>query len=258
MSKFIGELFSLDGRIALVSGGSSGIGRHMAKTLACAGANVVLVARRKAKLIRAVELINAENLGKASALVGDLSESDEISRIAHEASSPFGPPDIIINAAGVNLRESAGSVSWDSWSRTLDVNLSAPFFLTRAIVPIMQKNGLGNIINIASMQSFRAFANGIAYGASKGGITQLTRAMAETWSKDGIVANAIAPGFFRTELTQSVFSDPQLKAYNASMTAIGRNGELQDLDGATIFLASRAAAYVTGQVICVDGGYSAK
>ena len=131
-------------------------------------------------------------------------------------------------------------------------------FLTRAIVPSMQEKGFGNIINIASLQSFRAFTSGIAYGASKGGIAQLTRAMAETWSKDGIIANAIAPGFFPTQLTEAVFSDPELMVHNASMTAIGRNGEMQDLDGVTVFLASRAAAYVTGQVICVDGGYPAK
>jgi len=258
MSKFAGELFSLEGRIALVSGASSGIGRHMGQTLARAGANVVLVARREAKLMKVVKIVNAENVGKVSALAGDLSEKDEISRVAEEATSPFGAPDILINAAGINLRESAGDVSWDSWGRTLDLNLSAPFFLAKALIPNMREKGLGNIINIASMQSFRAFANGIAYGASKGGIIQLTRAMAETWSKDGIVANAIAPGFFPTELTEPVFSDPQLVAHNASMTAVGRNGEMQDLDGATIFLASRAATYVTGQVICVDGGYSAK
>ena len=258
MFKFVDELFSLSGRIALVTGGSSGIGRHMAATLARAGGNVVLVARRKAQLMGAVEAINAENEGRASAVVGNLSERDEIFRIAEEAAVFFGSPDIIINAAGTNLREPTEDVSWDSWGRTLDLNLSAPFFLTRAMVPSMQEKGFGNIINIASLQSFRAFTSGIAYGASKGGIAQLTRAMAETWSKDGIIANAIAPGFFPTELTEAVFGDPELMAHNASMTAIGRNGKMQDLDGATVFLASRAAAYVTGQVIFVDGGYSAK
>ena len=230
----------------------------MAETLARAGGSVVLVARREAQLMGVVDAINARTEGKASAVVGDLSERDEIFRIAKEAAAPFGSPDIIINAAGINLREPTGDVSWDTWNRTLDLNLSAPFFLTRAIVPSMQEKGWGNIINIASLQSFRAFASGIAYGASKGGIVQLTRAMAETWSKEGIVANAIAPGFFPTELTEAVFGDPELMARNASMTAIGRNGKMQDLDGATVFLASRAAAYVTGQVIFVDGGYSAK
>ena len=122
----------------------------------------------------------------------------------------------------------------------------------------MKAKGRGRVINIASLQSFRAFPNSIPYGASKGGIAQLTRAMAEEWSKDGITANAIAPGFFPTRLTQSVFEDPVVASHNARMTAIGRNGELADLDGTTVFLASAASSYVTGQVLPVDGGYSAK
>ena len=122
----------------------------------------------------------------------------------------------------------------------------------------MRQKGFGNIINIASLQSYRAFANSAAYGASKGGIAQLTRAMAEAWSKDGIVTNAIAPGFFPTALTQPVYDNPELLAGNAAKTAIGRNGEMGDLEGATIFLASRASAYITGQVLAVDGGFMAK
>ena len=122
----------------------------------------------------------------------------------------------------------------------------------------MREKGGGNIINIASLQSYRAFSNSVAYGASKGGVVQLTRAMAEAWSKDGIVTNAIAPGFFPSELTKPVYGNPELLAENAAKTAIGRNGEMDDLDGVTIFLASRASAYITGQVLAVDGGYSAK
>lgn len=122
----------------------------------------------------------------------------------------------------------------------------------------MRTKGFGNIINIASLQSYRAFTNGLAYGASKGGIVQLTRAMAEAWSSDGITTNAIAPGFFPTELTAPVFGDADVSEHHARMTAIGRNGRLEDLDGVTVFLASRASAYITGQVIPVDGGYTAK
>ena len=122
----------------------------------------------------------------------------------------------------------------------------------------MQAKGGGNIINIASLQSYRAFANGAPYGASKGGIVQLTRSMAEAWSGDGVVTNAISPGFFRTELTEAVFDNPDRIKHHAEMTAIGRNGELTDLDSATVYLASRAAAYITGTALPVDGGYSAK
>ncbi|MEM9279659.1 MAG: SDR family oxidoreductase, partial [Pseudomonadota bacterium] len=128
----------------------------------------------------------------------------------------------------------------------------------QTFVPNMKKKGWGRIINIASLQSERAFTNGIAYGASKGGVTQLTRAMAEAWSKDGITANAIQPGFFPTELTAPVFGDNELSNHHASMTCIGRNGELADLAGPAIFLASEASGYVTGQVLPVDGGYTAK
>ena len=133
-----------------------------------------------------------------------------------------------------------------------------PFFLARALVAGMVAKGGGAIINIASLQSFRAFARGMAYGASKGGVAQLTRAMAEAWSGQGVRANAILPGFFPTELSAPVFNDPALAQHHAQATAIGRNGELSDLDGTTVFLASRASAYVTGQVIAVDGGYLAK
>jgi gluconate 5-dehydrogenase len=133
-----------------------------------------------------------------------------------------------------------------------------PFFLARACVPGMMDKGYGRIINIASLQSYRAFANSMPYGASKGGVVQLTRAMAEAWSKERINANAIAPGFFPTELTAAVFANEELAQHNARMTAIGRNGELEDLDGVTVFLASPASAYITGATIPVDGGFTAK
>lgn len=258
MSSFIEDLFSLTGRVALVTGASSGIGRQMAETLARGGADVVLVARRAERLGQAADAINSADGGSATTLTADLGQHDEVARAAEVAAEPFGAPDIVVNAAGVNLRQAAEDVSWESWDQTLGLNLSAPFFLTRELVAGMKAKGGGNVINIASLQSFRAFANGIAYGASKGGITQLTRAMAEAWSKDGISANAIAPGFFPTELTRPVYDNPDMLAHNAAMTAIGRNGELADLDGVTLFLASRASAYVTGQVIAVDGGFTAK
>jgi NAD(P)-dependent dehydrogenase (short-subunit alcohol dehydrogenase family) len=138
------------------------------------------------------------------------------------------------------------------------LNLAVPFFLARELVPGMQAKGWGRIINIASLQSTRAFANGIVYGASKGGITQLTRSMAEAWSSTGINSNAIAPGFFPTGLTAPVYQNPVMLDKLAAQTAIGRNGELQDLDGVTVFLAASASDYITGQIINLDGGFTAK
>jgi len=149
-------------------------------------------------------------------------------------------------------------VTPEAWRATLDLNLAAPFFLARALVPAMRARGWGRILNVASLQSSRAFPAGLAYGASKGGVSQLTRAMAEAWSRDGITANALAPGFFPTELTRAVFADPGRAARNAAQTCIGRDGVLDDLIGPALFLCSDASAYVTGQILHVDGGFTAK
>jgi len=254
----IRQLFDLSGRVALCTGGSSGIGRRMALTLSQAGADVVLVARNEATLSEAMEQINTEGGGRARAVAADLLDRSVLGDVVAEASVAFGAPDILINAAGINLREPWDEITEASWDQTLNINLSTPFFLARHCIPGMKSKARGNIINVASLQSYRAFANSIAYGASKGGVAQLTRAMAEAWSPFGIISNAIAPGFFPTELTRKVYENPELLARNASMTAIGRNGELSDLDGATVFLASAAANYITGQIIAVDGGYTAK
>jgi gluconate 5-dehydrogenase len=164
----------------------------------------------------------------------------------------------LVHAAGVNTREAADDVTFNGWDQTLALNLSAPFFLSKAFVPEMRKKGWGRIVNFASLQTTRAFPGGIAYGATKGGIAQLTRAMAEAWSPDGITANAIGPGFFPTELTAAVFEDDARAARNAAQTCIGRNGTLSDMDGPILFLCSDASAYVTGQVLMVDGGFTAK
>jgi len=257
MTEFVADLFSLAGRVALVTGGSSGIGRHMAGTLARAGAAVVLLARRRAELDAAAAEITAAG-GRAVAMAADLLDLDRMDGVAAAAGVPFGAPDILVNAAGINPRLPPDALTAEVWNATLTLNLSVPFFLARALVPAMIGKGQGNIINIASLQTYRAFPNGMPYGASKAGIGQLTRAMAEAWSRHGIVANAIAPGFFPTELTAAVFADAEVANHHARMTAVGRNGRLADLDGATIFLAARASHYITGQIIAVDGGYTAK
>jgi NAD(P)-dependent dehydrogenase (short-subunit alcohol dehydrogenase family) len=178
--------------------------------------------------------------------------------LAADASGVRDGPAILVNAAGINLRIPADKIGWKDWNQTLHLNLSVPFFLARALVPGMIAQGYGAIINIASLQSYRAFTDGIAYGASKGGVVQVTRAMAEAWSRHGVRANAILPGFFPSELTQPVFDNPAMVQKHAEATAIGRNGELADLDGTTIFLAAPGSSYVTGQIIAVDGGYLAK
>jgi NAD(P)-dependent dehydrogenase (short-subunit alcohol dehydrogenase family) len=247
-------LFNVSGRIACVTGASSGLGRAAATLLAGAGAKVIGVARRAEQLGEWQVLAG----GETAAVVADLSDRHRLADIAEAAAAPFGPPDILINAAGINTRKGADEIDAAHWDLTLDLNLSAPFFLAQAMVPAMKANGWGRIINFASLQSQRAFANGISYGASKGGVEQMTRAMAEAWSADGITANAVAPGFFRTELTGPVFADTELAQYHADRTCIGRNGEPADMDGPILFFCSEASSYVTGQTLFVDGGYTAK
>lgn len=252
----IASLFSLAGRVALVTGASSGIGCAIAQALAEAGARVVLVARRTEALCATREAITAAG-GQAERFACDLADREALEACAGAVPDFFGPPDIVVHSAGINIRKPMLELTPDDWDRTMRLNLDAPFFLSQRLVPAMIARGWGRIINIASLQSVRAFANSGAYGASKGGVMQLTRAQAEAWSSKGVTANAIAPGFFATPLTAAVASDPVKWQANAARTFIGRNGELPDLTGTAIYLASRASDYVTGQTIFVDGGFSA-
>ena len=247
-------LFDLEGRVACITGASSGLGRRAALALASAGAKVVGVARRA----EALDDLKAEVGEKAAAVVADVADRDGLGRLTSAVSAPFGPPDILIQAAGINTREAADDVTQQGWDQTLALNLTAPFFLSQAFVPAMKDKGWGRIVNFASLQTTRAFPGGIAYGATKAGIGQLTRAMAEAWSAYGITANAIGPGFFPTELTQAVFEDPDRAARNAAQTCVQRNGRMDDIDGPVLFLCSNASNFVTGQVLMVDGGFTAK
>ncbi len=253
----IASLFDLHGKVALVTGGSSGIGLGMAQALAGAGAAVVLVARRADALREGVRAIEQAG-GRAAWVAADVSDRDGLPELARRATECFGAPQILVNAAGINLREPAAAVSAQSWDAQVLLNLGIPFFLARELVGPMIQARWGRIINIASLQSYRAFADSAPYGASKGGVVQLTRAMAEAWSPHGVTCNAIGPGFFPTALTAPVYKDPARIEALARGTMMGRNGEMEDLHGATVFLASQASAYITGQTLFVDGGYTAK
>lgn len=253
----IAALFDLQGRRALVTGGNSGIGEAMARALGLAGARVMLVARRPAELAAAAQRLAGDGIA-AETLAADLCDSDALKTTALQAEQRLGGIDILVNAAGVNLRQPFREVTPQAWQTQIALHLTAPFFLTQALAPGMAARGWGRVINIASLQSFRAFPNSAPYGAGKGGVVQLTRAIAQEWSARGITCNAIGPGFFPTPLTAAVFDNPELAARNAAQTCAGRNGALQDLYGATVFLASEASAYITGQTLMVDGGFTAK
>lgn len=247
-------LFDLTGRVACVTGASAGLGRRAAVTLAAAGAQVVGVARRGDALQALADEVGAQ----VAPVVADVADRDSVAQLRDAVSAPFGAPDIVVHAAGLNTREAADEVTPQGWDQTLALNLSAPFFISQALVPAMAAKGWGRIVTFASLQSTRAFPGGIAYGASKAGITQLTRAMAEAWSGRGITANAIGPGFFPTALTAAVFADPGRAARNAAQTCLNRNGRPEDMDGPLLFLCSAASGYVTGQTLMVDGGFTAK
>jgi NAD(P)-dependent dehydrogenase (short-subunit alcohol dehydrogenase family) len=253
VNRTIDSLFDLAGRRALVTGGSSGIGAAMARALGLAGARVLLVARREAELAATARQLSDEGIA-AETLAADLADVLALRAAAQRA----GAIDILVNAAGVNLRQPFGEVTPEAWQTQIALHLGAPFFLTQALAPGMAQRRWGRILNIASLQSTRAFPNSAPYGAGKGGVVQLTRAIAQEWGPKGITCNAIGPGFFPTALTAPVFADAALAERHAQATCLGRNGELADLHGATVFLCSDASRYVTGQTLMVDGGYTAR
>jgi len=252
---FLEDLFSLGERVAVVTGGSSGIGAAMASALARAGARVVLVARDPARLESAAAELRACG-GQAAWVSADLAGRSSVGRAADEAQGAFGPPDILVNCAGINLRPPLGSLTAEDWDVTMAVNLTAPFLLGQRFGPSMAGRGWGRIINVTSQQAARAFGNSGGYGASKGGLAALTRSQSEAWAPSGVCCNSVCPGFVPTRLNAAVASDPERMAALAARTMVGRNGAAADFAGVAVFLASRASDYVTGQTLYVDGGFS--
>jgi gluconate 5-dehydrogenase len=255
MSAYLSELFGLTGRTAVVTGGSSGIGRAMAGALGRAGAHVVLVARRPEPLAETVRELAADGV-RADAVPADLADRAALTAATDTIITRYGDPDILVNAAAVNRRPPLDELTDEDWDVTLDANLTAPFRLGQRFGPAMAARGWGRIINVVSQQAFRAYGNSGAYGVSKAGLVALTRSQAEAWSARGVCCNAVAPGVVHTPLTEPVFADPAMVAAHARRTMIGRNGVPSDFAGCAVYLASAASAAMTGQTLFVDGGYS--
>ena len=255
MSDYLTEMFSLSGRIALVTGGSSGIGLGMAEALARAGARVVLVARDPERLGEAVAALEATG-GQAAPVSADLSDRTVLGKAAEAAAAVYGEPDILVNCAGINLRPPMPELTLADWDVTMALNLTAPFLLGQRFGPSMAARGWGRIVNVTSQQAERAFGHSGGYGASKAGLAALTRSQSEAWAGSGVCCNSVCPGFVPTRLNAHVAADPVRSAAMAARTMVGRNSQPADFAGMAVFLASRASDYVTGQTLYVDGGFS--
>jgi NAD(P)-dependent dehydrogenase (short-subunit alcohol dehydrogenase family) len=253
----------LDGRVALVSGGSRGLGLGMALALAHAGADVALAARSAGPLEKAAELVRTTTGRQALTLPVDVSQVEEVKGMVQAAAGHYGRLDILVNGAGINIRRPADAFTEADWDELMAVNLKSVFFACQTAAAVMRSQGSGSrlpqgkIINLGSLSFEIAVPNVALYVASKGGMRQLTKALAVEWAKYRINVNAIAPGRFWTVMTDPVFSNPELYESAVSVIPWGRPGIPADLAGATVLLASDAANYITGQTIVVDGGWLA-
>lgn len=255
-NEFEMPVLRLDGQVALVTGGSRGLGLGMALALAHAGADVALAARTVEQLERAAEMIR--DLGqKALVVPTNLRDISTVRAMIRDVGDHFERLDVLVNAAGINIRKPADSFTEGDWDQLLTINLKAVFFACQEAAQLMRRQGKGKIINVGSITFEQAIPNIALYSISKGGLRQLTRALAIEWAADNINVNAIAPGRFWTQMTDAVFSDPELHANAVSVIPQGRPGIPSDLAGATLLLASSAGDYITGETIFVDGGWLA-
>jgi len=249
--------FDLTGKVALVTGASRGLGKTMALALAQAGADIALAARGVEGLERTAEEVRA--LGR-EALVRptDVTQVAQTKALVQHTLGRFDHLDILIPAAGINIRGPAVDFAEADWDRVMAVNLKGVFFSCQAAGRVMIEQGSGSIITVASLTTTFGFPNIIPYGTSKGGVGQLTKGLASEWAPYGVRVNAVAPGYYRTAMTEPLFQDPKFREYIRSRIPMKRPGVPEDLAGAVVFLASDASAYITGQILYVDGGWTAR
>ncbi len=248
-------MFDLTGRVAIVTGGNGGIGLGMARGLAAAGARVVVAARNRDKSRAAVAEL--ERRAPALAVEVDVRDEASVAAMVDATLERFGRVDVLVNNAGINIRKPAHELALSEWREVLDTNLTAAFLCARAVYPAMKKAGGGKVVNIGSMLSIFGAAFAPAYGASKGGVVQLTKSLAAAWARDNIQVNAVLPGWIDTDLTRRARQEVAgLHELVLRRTPAGRWGQIDDLAGVAVFLASPASDFITGAAIPVDGGYS--
>jgi NAD(P)-dependent dehydrogenase (short-subunit alcohol dehydrogenase family) len=249
------RLFDLSGQVAMVTGASRGLGQHFARALARAGADLILTSRRAEDLSEFVTEI--ESFGRRAYPVAlDVREQGSIARMAEQVQAAVPQVHILVNNAGCNVRKPALEVTWDDWNLVLDTNLRGTFFVAQAIARGMITHRYGRIINIGSVTSVMGYAGLGPYGASRGGVRQLTMSLADDWGADGITVNCLAPGWFKTAQNQVLYESKEWVEYLVDRIPVKRPGDVHDLDGAVVFLASESSRYVTGQTLLVDGGIS--
>jgi gluconate 5-dehydrogenase len=247
--------FDLTGKVAIVTGCSRGLGQVFARALADAGADLVVTSRDPDRLFSFASEI--ESLGKKCvALPCDVRDYESIQTMVHHAGEAMGKIDILVNNAGCNVRKPALDVTWDDWNLILDTNLRGTFFVSQAVAKLMVPQSYGRIVNIGSVTSVAGYAGLGPYGASRGGVKQLTMSLADDWGPHGITVNCLAPGWFKTAQNAVMYEDAEWVEYLSDRIPLKRPGQPSDLRGAVVFLASDASAYVTGQTLLVDGGIS--
>ncbi|HEY3989066.1 MAG TPA: SDR family oxidoreductase [Acidobacteriaceae bacterium] len=248
-------MFDLTGQTALVTGASRGLGQHFARALARAGADLILTSRRTEDLTSFVAEI--ESLGRRACPIAlDVREQASITQMAEEVQRQFPQVHILVNNAGCNVRKPALDVSWEDWNLVLDTNLRGTFFVAQAIARGMVQHRYGRIVNIGSVTSVFGYAGLAPYGASRGGVRQLTMSLADDWGRHGITVNCLAPGWFRTAQNQVLYENQEWVDYLVDRIPVKRPGDVHDLDGAIVFLAAESSRYITGQTLLVDGGIS--
>ena len=251
------DIFRLDGRVALVTGSSRGLGLAMAQALAGVGANVVINSRGAGEAQLAAQAIAESTGSQTLALAADVTQAEEVEALIRETLAAFGRIDVVVNNAGMNLRKPLEDVSDEEWDAMQNLLLRAPFLCCRAVAPYMKAAGYGRVINVSSMIGQVGLGGRSAYCSAKGGLIQLTRTLALEWAPYGITVNALCPGPFATELSRPAMDDPKTNRFILDRIPLGRWGAPRELAGAILFLASDASSYMTGSCLTVDGGWTA-